>query len=32
LVVAFGEGPERAADESLLPDLTQRLIQASALS
>lgn len=32
LVVAFSEGPERAADESLLPELTQRLIQASALS
>ena len=32
LVVAFSVGPERAADESVLPELTQRLIQASAPS
>ena len=32
LVVAFSEGNERAADESLLPELAQRLIQASAPS
>ena len=32
LLVAFSEGPGRASDESLLPELVQRLIQASALS